>query len=229
MSAEPQAGNTLGAAGRTHSGVVGDVPDAVRRRYLTDEKGGLGLGFYVDATVQQAAFRDHGRRLSLDRADPNAIRDAVEIAKHRGWVIVEAQGSAAFRREAWLAGRQLGLDVRGYRPTERDIQALERLKARRIQVDIQRERESEPGAREDRRARARDLRQATRAHRIIEQRGGAAMRVVEAVVRARVREPQDQRAIMDRARQRIADWLERGARFEQTADRPRSPDRQRVR
>lgn len=55
------------------------------------------------------------------------------------------------------------------------------------------------------------------------------MRVVEAVVRARVSDQERQQAIMNRARQRIADWLERGAHFEQTANRSRPPERQRAR
>jgi Large polyvalent protein-associated domain 7 len=43
-----------------------------------------GRSFYVDATVQQPAFRDRGDHLAAERADPNAIRDMTEIAKHRG-------------------------------------------------------------------------------------------------------------------------------------------------
>jgi hypothetical protein len=72
---------------------------------------------HVDAAVNRAAFRDRGDRL----ADPNAIRDMVEIARHRGRSIVAVRGSTEFRREAWLAARQLGLEVRGYQATERDL------------------------------------------------------------------------------------------------------------
>lgn len=212
MPDEPVGENMLASEGRARSGTRGDVPDAIRRRYFTDERGGPGMGFYVDATVTRAAFRDRGDRLSVERADPNAIRDMAEIAKHRGWLIVTAQGSLAFRREAWLAGRQLGLDVRGYRPTERDLQELERLEWR-----------------DDRRARAQDLRQSTRADRQ-DERGATQMRVVETVVRWRVQDPDGQRRIMDAAKTRIADWLERGVRFERShADRMRDPERQRMR
>jgi hypothetical protein len=227
MPDKPTSENDLTSAGHTRSGTRGDVPDAIRRRYFTDERGGPGLGFYVDATVTRAAFRDRGDRLSVERADPNAIRDVAEIAKHRGWLIVTAQGSAEFRREVWLAGRQLGLEVRGYQPTERDLQELERRRQRRLQGEIRREMQLE--WQDDRRSRARNLRQSMRAHRQ-DERGGAEMRVVEAVVRARVQDPDGQHRIMDAARTRIADWLERGARFE--AGRPErvsAPERQRAR
>jgi Large polyvalent protein-associated domain 7 len=64
---------------------VGDVPEAIKRRYYTEERGGSGFGFYVDARIVAPAFRDRGREIISPRADPNAIRDMVEIAKHRGW------------------------------------------------------------------------------------------------------------------------------------------------
>lgn len=227
MPDDPASENVLSAASRSRSGTQGNVPAAIRRRYFTDERGGPGLGFYVDAMVGRAAFRDRGDRLLVERADPNAVRDVAEIAKHRGWTIVQAQGTAAFRREAWLAGRQLGLEVRGYQPTERDLQELERWRERRLQGQISREMDLEWP--DDRRARARTLREATRAHRQ-DNRGAAQMRVVEQVVRARVQDPESQRRIVDAARSRIADWLERGARFEPAqATRSPTPERQRAR
>lgn len=202
MADEKPQENTLAPGGRGRSAKIGDVPDAIARRYYTDDRGGPGQGYYVDATVTRAAFRDRGDRLVLDRADPNAIRDALEIAKHRDWRIVTAQGSTAFRREAWLAGRSLSLEVRGYRPTERDLQELERRTARREQ----------------------------RGDRRVEAAARSQLRVVDAVVRERVQNPDVQRRIMESARTRIASWLERGARFEPARpDRAATPERQRSR
>ncbi len=205
----------IAPSGRVRRGQIGDIPDAIQRRYYTDDRGGPGRGYYVDATVVRPAFRDRGDHLASDRADPNAIRDMTEIARHRGWLIVTARGSAEFRREAWLAGRQAGLEVRGYQPTERDLQELDRRRARRERGD-------------DRGERIADLRDTTPSRR--EDRPGAAqMRVVEAVVRARVQDEDGQRRIMDRARARIADWLERGAQFEPSRPQERSADERRER
>src|SRR5882757_4951775 len=105
MPDDPRNPDSLASAVDGRSIQRGDVPDHLKRRYYTDERGGDGLGFYVDAKVQAPAFRDRGRELVARRPDPNAIRDMTEIAQHRGWVIVTARGSADFRREAWLAGR----------------------------------------------------------------------------------------------------------------------------
>lgn len=188
MPAEPVTPNTLSPAVRNRSIAAGDVPERLRRRYFLDERGGAGLGFYVDAKVQAPAFRDRGRQLVSARTNPNAIRDMASIARHRGWTIITARGSADFRREAWLAGRSLGLEVRGHRPTERDLQELQR----RMRP---REQSAAPPEQDDAGVRSR-------------------LAVVDTVVRSRVRDPVVQDCIVASARSRIADWLERGARFD---------------
>lgn len=199
--------NTLDPGVSGPAATPGDVPERLRRRYFTDERGGPGLGYYVDATVAVAAFRDHGRRLTAGRNDPNAIRDMVAIAQHRGWTIIDVRGQTAFRREAWLAGRLAGLEVRGYRPTERDVEDLrrraERTRAPGRTVPLAQAIES-PGAR-------------------------ARLRVVEAVVRDRIVEPAVQARVLETARSRIAAWLERGAHFDDVKlkARGRSPVRDR--
>lgn len=204
----------------------GDVPDPVKRRYYTDDRGGEGLGFYVDARVQTAAFRDRGDRLVADRADPNAIRDMLVIAQHRRWASVAVSGSEGFRREAWLEGRSIGLEVQGYRPSERDLQEL----ARRQSVHQQRtqdEREvrrERQGDRLDRRGDESEVGRERREDARLDRR----LRVVDAVIRARLSDPRRQSEIMAAARERLADWLERGAR----SDPPRErawPERRRSR
>ena len=186
MPDEPNPENTLRSIPEPRSQAVGDVPEAIRRRYYTEERGGPGLGFYIDARIVAPAFRDRGRELTTPRADPNAIRDMLEIARHRGWRSIEIKGSPEFRREAWLAGRAMGLEMWGYRIGDRDIQDLDR--------------------RLERRERGQD--------RHVEATARSQLRVVDAVVRQHVKDPDGQRRVMEAARARIADWLERGASFE---------------
>jgi hypothetical protein len=207
MPDEPKAEDVLSPAVRDRSTRRGDVPEAVARRYFTDGRGGDGLGFYVDARVQMPAFRDNGRELVANRADPNAIRDMVSIAHHREWTIVIARGSPDFRREAWLAGRTVGLEVRGYRATERDLQELQRR-----QVALQRA-EDRREVREERREARHEHRQDERAARQLDPLEHR-LRIVDTVVRERVADPERQAKILASARSRIADWLERGAQLD---------------
>lgn len=194
MADDPAAPNTISPGVRDRSVAEGDVPEHLRRRYYLDGRGGAGLGFYVDAQVKAPAFRDQGRQLIAARSDPNAVRDMTAIAQHRGWSIIVARGETSFRREAWLVGRSLGIEVRGYRPTERDVQELDRRIAWGERSPAERRRrvpktDRDPGAR-------------------------STLLVAEAVVRARVTDPAARQRIMSSARDRIADWLQRGARFE---------------
>jgi hypothetical protein len=192
--------NQIDSEGRGRSTSKGDVPDPLRRRYYTDERGGPGLGFYTDARAQAAAFRDLGGRLVTARSDPNAIRDMAAVAQHRGWTAVVVHGDNDFRREAWLTASALGLEVRGYQPNERDRQELERRQAA-LARKAARAAEARPerGDREPRDGGA---------------AGRANMRIVEAVVRARVSDRPSQDRILSAARERLASWLEKGARLQ---------------
>jgi len=227
MADDLEAPNTLTAAARSRSVAQGDVPEALSRRYYTDGRGGAGLGFYADATVQRPAFRDEGRRLAAARTDPNAIRDMALIAKHRGWAIVTVRGRPEFRREAWLAGRTLGIEVRGYRPTERDVQELDRRIDRR---NAARERSQRMRNRPDD---ERSPAEGADTGRRRPENGRDQLRVVEAVVHSRLEDPSAQARVVAAARGRIAGWLERGAKFDRIAAVERAPtapqDRQRER
>lgn len=206
--------NQIDSGSRGRSMHKGDVPDPMKRRYFLDEKGGPGLGFYVDAQVKAPAFRDLGTRLVAGRADPNAIRDMAAVAHHRGWTAVTVHGDARFRREVWLASAALGIEVRGYEPSQRDRQELER----RVEQTTRRSRSDRDssgagGARGD----------------------AATFKVVEAVVRSRVTDQPAQDRILQAARERIASWLERGAQLRPAQSEPaaysqvRSRERQRSR
>jgi hypothetical protein len=122
----PDALNIVDPSPTAASRRAGDVPEEVRRRYLTEERDGPGVGYYRDAREPSAAFRDHGGRLATDRSDPHIVRDLVAIARHRGWTTISVRGQTEFRREVYLLARAAGLEVRGYRPTERDRQQAER-------------------------------------------------------------------------------------------------------
>lgn len=217
MPEDPAPAGALRPEGSPRSVRKGDVPETLERRYYTDARGGRGLGFYADARIAQAAFRDEGRRLVADRADPHVARDLAAIARHRGWSIVVVQGSPAFRREAWLAARAVGIEVRGYRPTERDVQELTR---RTLEIERR--------ARQDQRRASTDRSRQGPDAPTTSPKARTSLRVVEAVVQARVADPKAQERILATARARLANWLERGivAAPARTPPPPGSADRE---
>lgn len=105
----------------------GDVPDAIKRRYFSEEpQFSSDLRFYTDATTKQPAFRDTGDKLVARETNAEVIKDIVSIAQHRGWNAIEVRGAEDFRREVWMEARLAGLEVTGYKPKQRDTQELER-------------------------------------------------------------------------------------------------------
>lgn len=102
----------------------GDVPTQLMDRYLIErDRQGRPERYYRDHKTADPAFRDHGRALSSPQAYPDTVAAMLRIAQHRGWTSIRVAGNDDFRREVWVQARTLGLDVAGYRPTERDRQA----------------------------------------------------------------------------------------------------------
>jgi len=64
------------------------------------------------------AFTDRGGRLTTPSENTEVIRSLVAIAESRGWSEITVRGTERFRKDAWLAARLAGIEVRGFRPTE---------------------------------------------------------------------------------------------------------------
>lgn len=124
----PTPGNRLapqpGAAPERRSLDKGDVPAQLLDRYLIErDRQGRLERYYRDHKTADPVFRDHGRALSSLQAYPDSVTSMLRIAQHRGWTHIKVSGDEAFRREVWVQGRSLGLEVAGHKPTERDRQA----------------------------------------------------------------------------------------------------------
>ncbi len=108
---------------------AGDIPEPVQKRYFSSTGKWSGEpAYFTTAQAKEPAFRDQGRRLVTSSESEEVVRDLITIARHRGWSNVHVTGSETFRRAAWLEASRQGLEVRGYRPNERDVQELDRLK-----------------------------------------------------------------------------------------------------
>lgn len=105
----------------------GDVPEAMLDRYLIErDRQGRPERFFRDHRTAVPMFRDRGGSLVSTQAYPDAVADMLKIARHRGWTQIRVSGDETFRREVWIQAQALGLEVRGHRPRERDVQAAGR-------------------------------------------------------------------------------------------------------
>ena len=114
---------------KVHSIEAGDMPESVRKRYYADKAKWSGEpAFFTTAQAKDPAFRDQGRRLVTATESQEVVKDLVTIAQHRNWDRIHVTGSEEFRRSVWIEASQKGLEVRGYKPNDRDLQELDRLR-----------------------------------------------------------------------------------------------------
>jgi len=100
-----------GAAGRSAAPAKDEIPEAVRKRFVQ-----VRNRFYFPDGAR--AFTDRGSRLTTPSENTEVVRSLIAIAKAREWNEITVRGTERFRREAWVAGRLAGLEVRGYKPSE---------------------------------------------------------------------------------------------------------------
>lgn len=103
--------------------VTEPVPEEVRKRFLQVKN----RYYFPDGA---RAFTDRGDRLTTPSENTEVVRSLIAIAKAREWNEITVRGTERFRKEAWLAGRMAGLEVRGYRPSELEHAHLVRALAR---------------------------------------------------------------------------------------------------
>ena len=115
---------------RAESDVRAADPEAVRRRYYTQDKG-TERRYFDDYQGKSLAFGAGGDRVSSKREDLNTIRAMLEVAEARGWREVALKGTVAFRREAWIEAEARGLPAQGHRASDLDQQEAERRRALR--------------------------------------------------------------------------------------------------
>lgn len=102
-----------------------DTPSSYHERFVVTKQGDK-QEFYRNYNDERPAFVDDGTNLSTKACDKATALDMVNLAAHRGWESMKVTGPQDFRREVWIEGAAKGIEVEGYKPTERDIEEAAR-------------------------------------------------------------------------------------------------------
>ena len=102
-----------------------ELPEAVRGAYKILD------GKYHDKDSNALRFEDHGKRLSTPVEDRAVIADMISVAAAKNWAQLELKGTDTFKQLAWLEAESRGIQTKGYKPNERDLEQLDRMKPER--------------------------------------------------------------------------------------------------
>ncbi|MFL9989187.1 LPD7 domain-containing protein [Paraburkholderia sediminicola] len=94
-------------------------PERVRKRYLR-----TGNQYFLKDAPYQLAFEDLGRYLVTGHNRPDVVESMVDMVAAKSWQRIRVSGHEAFRREVWLQGTLLGIEVSGYEPKAADLARL---------------------------------------------------------------------------------------------------------
>lgn len=133
MHSEATAGEPTKAMIAPEAPKVGAGPKAVldKTGYELPEKllGAYTVqdGKFHDKDTKALRFEDHGKKLSTPVEDRKVIGDMIEVATAKNWNQLELKGTETFKQIAWLEAQARGIETKGYKPNERDLEQLDKL------------------------------------------------------------------------------------------------------
>lgn len=79
--------------------------------------------FYKDKPDIEA-FKDSGKKIST-KSDAKMISDSmIALAKSKNWDSIKVNGSDKFKQSVWMNASLNGIEVKGYKPTQQDLDQL---------------------------------------------------------------------------------------------------------
>ena len=130
-----------------------DLPNSIKNQYIYKIKNralaGEKINFYErDGEAGVIAFEDRNKSLHTSREDSKTIKSMLDVAQAKNWSSINLKGTEAFKREAWLEAKVRGIEVKGFKPEEKDLVELQKRQEERSynQVGANEERSREINA-----------------------------------------------------------------------------------
>ncbi len=145
----PQAKADIQDKGANLNKVGYEVPQSVSSDFVhtPSDSAFKSSKYYEKSNPVAVAFEDRGKLLSSSREDNKTIGAMVAVAKSKNWNEIQVKGTEEFKRKAWLEAASQGIKVKGFKPTERDMAALqakqEEMSRNQIQHVPQREQQAQ--------------------------------------------------------------------------------------
>lgn len=120
--------------------IAKDYPDTIKEAYQYRLKNAYGtnqtMHFYSNDNPSIVAFEDRTKGLHTSLQDPDTIKDMIAVAQGKGWSSLKLRGTPEFKQRAWLEATLLGMETKGYVPTEADLAQLQAEQKARTKNEI---------------------------------------------------------------------------------------------
>jgi hypothetical protein len=83
-----------------------------------------GNRFHFKDQPNKVAFTDKGQRMVSASNDERVAHAMATMAEAKGWKTIRVSGHPDFQREVWMEASLRGLEVRGFKPQEKDVKEL---------------------------------------------------------------------------------------------------------
>ena len=84
-----------------------------------------GAKFHFKDQPQRVAFTDKGPRMVSASNDERVAHAMATMAEAKGWKTIRVSGHPDFQREVWMEASLRGIEVRGFKPQEKDLKELD--------------------------------------------------------------------------------------------------------
>lgn len=86
--------------------------------------------YYPRDDSKHLSFTDSGNTLKTKEVDHYTATSMVLAAQAKGWDAIKVNGTKEFKSMVWLEAASRGIEVKGYKPTEKDLALLAERQAR---------------------------------------------------------------------------------------------------
>jgi hypothetical protein len=152
----------------------------------------VGGKFYFKDRQDTVAFKDKGERMITASNEDRVAKAMATMADAKGWKTITVSGHPEFKQQVWMEARMRGIEVRGYKPNERDLLALEEYRDRQMRNNIAHD------ATHERQTKANARTPAPVEHALLTDRQKIASAVAAALIADRVSNPAQQ-AVLQKA------------------------------
>lgn len=96
---------------------------------------------FLHKESKKLAFVDRGEALKTSDNSSKVVHAMTTLAEAKGWKSIEVTGDEKFRRQVWLEANEKGIEVKGYKPNEKDLAELRGRMADKAKATIEKPKE----------------------------------------------------------------------------------------